>query len=476
MHIRRNPVVQGNHVGKQLYAIRSVENGTSDVTFKIGTKEIRAHKCVMAALSPKYMAQFYSDYPVKDPVEVNGVSAAAFEEFLQFFYLDEVKLSHENIEDVLTLTAESLETAFDECFNYIADTLSIENVCRSYHLAVKYNKVRLIEQCERKISNNSDEVFLSNEFLDCNQKDLFNILSLDSLNCKETDIFKAAILWARKACINSGWDPEKMENLRKTLIDLNLLNDSTSTLLYQIRFGMMTLSEFMNCCYKQYKELFTEDEREEIFYMIAKDINLPAKRFNNEPRIAFYQKWDDKNLVECNRITNMTNTETFRINSNKTTFTSDKAIILGGFHCGNVIAKEKCVKADVTVVQKQILDSTDGKRLYRTTEKLTFKRFEEASVRLHRPIMIWPSFVYEIHIDLKEGISVINYQFKETVPLIRYVSRAKCGRGTFGQTPQLMMDNLATVVFHDKEGLVTRLLLNPCNEQNPEEIPIKNVI
>lgn len=457
-------MVRQNHLGKQLYAIRNASNGTSDVTFKIGTSKIAAHKCVMAALSPKYMAQFYSDYPVEDPVEVKDVSAAAFEEFLQFFYLDEVELSRENIEDVLTLTAESLPTAFDECFNYIVDTLSTENVFQSYRLAVKYTKDYLMEQCERTISNNTDEVLLSNEFLDCTQGDLFNILTLDSLNCKETDVFKAVISWARNACINSGLDPKKMDNLRKTLTGGSLPNDST--LLYQIRFGEMTLLEFMNC-YKEYKELFTEDEREEIFYMIAKHTGSPAKRFNDEPRIADYQKWDDTIRIECNRILNETNTETFRINANKTSFTSDKEIVLGGFYCGSLLKiEEKCVKAIVTVVRKQTLDDTNGKILYKANEKLTYKKIQEVCVKLQRPIVIRPSFVYEIQIDLKEGISVKSYQFTE---IVHVMTRGPC-RVVDLPSPFLKarrnLETIATVVFHNKEGLVTRLMLNPCHDEN----------
>lgn len=35
---------------------------TGDITFNVGTKQIKAHKCVLAALSPKYMAQFYGEF------------------------------------------------------------------------------------------------------------------------------------------------------------------------------------------------------------------------------------------------------------------------------------------------------------------------------------------------------------------------------------------------------------------------------
>lgn len=250
----------------------STRNETGDISFKIGSTEVKAHKAVLAAYSPKYMAQFYTDFNVENPVNVKDVSAAAFEEFLQFFYLDTINLTHKNITDVLTLTAESVEGFFDECINFLSDSITPDNVCQTYHLAVKYNKEDLMEKCERKISSDSYEVFLSDTFLSCTAGDLFNILQLDSLNCKETDVFDACILWAINCGAANGFDSEKVEDIRKVLTG----DDLPGQLLYQIRFGAMSIEEFMNC-YKNYKELFTEDEREEILYMIGK-VNISEPR------------------------------------------------------------------------------------------------------------------------------------------------------------------------------------------------------
>lgn len=471
MHIRKNPVVHQHLLGKRMYSNRDI---TGDVTFKVGATEFKAHKSVLAALSSKYMAQFYSDYPVEDPVKVKDISATAFEKTLQFFYLDEVELSHKDIEDVLTLTAESLEACYNECFNYLGETLSIDNVCQSYHLAVKYSNNDLIERCERKISLHTEEVFSSDGFLSCTLGDLFNILQLNSLNSKETQIFEAVILWAKNACTGNGLDCEKMENLRKTLTGSNLPGD----LLHQIRFGVMTIQEFMNH-YKKYKDLFTEDEREEILYTIAKVTDSKPKRFSDEPRDAVYRKWDEKESIECNRILNETRTETFRFNSNKTTFVSDKPILLGGFFCGSLLQRgEKCVMTNVTIVREQKQDHTDRKPLINTTEKLTFKQNQEAFVKLQSPILIKPNLIYEIQIDLKEGVCVKNYLYKEKVVLgKRAVVNLSPISPTFGQiTPtfglssrtieNFISGSKTTVEFHDTEGLVTRLMVNLCNEND----------
>lgn len=244
LYIRKNPLLQ--QTSSRLFNTR---DKTGDITFKVGSKEIKAHKCVLAVLSPMYyMGQLYGGFDVakKDTIEIPNVSVAAFEEYLQFFYLDQVNLTHENIRDVLTLTEiASVDEFTNECFNFLIETLSVDNVCLSYQLAVIYDRTGLIECCEHQISTHFDEVIASEGFLSCTPGDLYNILQSDSLNCKETDVFEACILWAKNSCTLDGLDAEKMENLRKTLIDGDLL--------YQIRFGAMTIEDFMKCCYKNTK-------------------------------------------------------------------------------------------------------------------------------------------------------------------------------------------------------------------------------
>lgn len=75
-----------------------------DIKFIVDAKEIPVHCCVLAALSPNYEAQFYGVMAEKDIITVKDV----FKEFLQFFYMNEVPLTLDNIEDVLNLATQSL--------------------------------------------------------------------------------------------------------------------------------------------------------------------------------------------------------------------------------------------------------------------------------------------------------------------------------------------------------------------------------
>lgn len=101
-------------------------------------------------------------------------------------------------------------------------------------------------------------------------------------------------MWAKKRCIESNLDPESMDDLRIILTDSNL----SGSLLHQIRFGTMSYVEFMKC-YKKFKGLFTESEREEVQFVIAKVNDSEPTLFYAEPRYVPYWKWDEENSVQC---------------------------------------------------------------------------------------------------------------------------------------------------------------------------------
>lgn len=105
-----------------------------------------------------------------------------FREFLQLFYLDQIKLTHRNFEGVLTLAKASLvDEFFTLCIDFLTKTLSVETVCKAYNLAQLYECENLVDRCEQTIRSNSDAVFTSKEFIELCPVTLLNILQLDLL-------------------------------------------------------------------------------------------------------------------------------------------------------------------------------------------------------------------------------------------------------------------------------------------------------
>ncbi|XP_055303218.1 BTB/POZ domain-containing protein 3-like [Sitodiplosis mosellana] len=267
--IRDNKVV--NETMNVLY---SQKNETGDVTFVVESESIRAHRNILAAISPKYKAQFYGAHADKGEIHVNDVSAAAFNEFLQFFYLNRVDLNTKNIEGVLNLAKQSLVDAFvTECIDFLMEVVNVDNLCWAYRLAISYDIKKLKDHCEPQISANTKKVFASEDFINCDHDLLIHILKLDTMDCKETEVFDACIAWAKSIVRQEDMDSGDMEHLHATLFDA----------ITHIRFSSMTAEEFAEI-HSKYKGFFTADESCEIFYMIGKLKGYKSQRFNQTPR------------------------------------------------------------------------------------------------------------------------------------------------------------------------------------------------
>lgn len=271
--VRNNPVVE--QTMKKLYSER---DETGDVTFIVELESIRAHRCILATLSPKYKAQFYGVQPDTGDIHVNNVSAAAFKEFLQFFYLENIVLTKENIDEVLNLAKQSLVNGFvTECIDFVKEvtmaTMDIDNVCWAYPLAILHDINELKLHCELQISADTRKLFASDEFINCDQDVLIRILKLDSFSCKETDVFDGCIAWAREMCQKSNLSTENAENLRTAL----------GSAIAEIRFISMTVEEFA-IIHSKFKGFFSADESNEIFCIIGKLKNFKSKRFNQMSR------------------------------------------------------------------------------------------------------------------------------------------------------------------------------------------------
>lgn len=84
----------------------------------------KSKNVILAALSPKYKVQFYGSNPDKGEICIGNV-AAAFKEFLQFFYEKSVHLTVENIELMLVLAEQSLVDEFvEKCIDFLKEAIT----------------------------------------------------------------------------------------------------------------------------------------------------------------------------------------------------------------------------------------------------------------------------------------------------------------------------------------------------------------
>lgn len=94
--------------------------------------------------------------------------------------------------------------------------MCLTNVIEYYAVAIQINQADLKSSCAQFITDNTEAVINTKEFLDCDTDTLKGILQIDELSCKETTVFNACIKWAKTNCLSNGLDSE-LSNLRSQL-------------------------------------------------------------------------------------------------------------------------------------------------------------------------------------------------------------------------------------------------------------------
>lgn len=234
---------------------------------------VPGHKSVLSIISPVFDSIFYGPAAKDGDINIDDASPEVFKEFLQFFYVSAVRLTIRNYLNVMNLVRKyKLEECVDSCREVCELSLTVDNMCWGYKLAILFNNEDLERFCEEFICKNPYRIFRSSSFLNCERNVLRCILQFDAMNCDESVIFDGCMAWAKAACIRCGIDDTNAGNIR------NVLGDS----FYEIRFGEMAIKDFYDR-YCNYKGLFSVDEFEDIVSMIALKNHQSAK-FNQISR------------------------------------------------------------------------------------------------------------------------------------------------------------------------------------------------
>ncbi|XP_055326195.1 BTB/POZ domain-containing protein 3-like [Sitodiplosis mosellana] len=377
-------------IGEKLY----LNSEVADVHFVFESNDdnerVPAHKAHLMTGSDVYAKMFSGSWKEMDTVKVGDVSAAAFKEFLQFFYFGQVKLTMENVAAVMNLgEMYNVTECLTVCTKFLKNNLNDDNVCRNYGLAILFNQDDLKQSCETVIGLNTNAVLKSTGFLSCDQKVLVEILRLNWLSCTEIELFEACMYWV-KATVEEG-------DLTKELMQVKL-GDS----LYGIRFGSMSFEEF-GALMPAYGHLFVGNELVDIIQMITNK-EFQAAMFNgNREKRSDSNPWETNEWFYCNRLLS-----TYKVikpyfikNLETTKFSSNEPFLLIGFTIQYIkIYRDgkytKCeeVSTEITIVEMSVpYDSKKEVVMYNGEAKLTSNEFP-----LSTPLLIRPGFLYEIRL------------------------------------------------------------------------------
>lgn len=257
----------------------------SDFYFTLQNEKVPANKCILAAGSPVFHEYFYGRTKEDvDSMEVEESTPAGFREFLQFFYLSEVTLTNEHIDEVSRLaTRYGMFDCINSCSEFLVNQVTMDNILWTYKWAIAWKNEPLKQFCEKYIGATIQDIFQSDAFKRCDRDVLQGILEIDKLACKEADVLDACLSWARYACRITGLDERKDINLKTQLGDC----------FYLIRFGALKIEEL--AAYSvSHGELFTFDDHKNI---------LRGLVFRTTPRCDFLDLsvWKKSRTMTCKR-------------------------------------------------------------------------------------------------------------------------------------------------------------------------------
>ncbi|XP_031629136.1 BTB/POZ domain-containing protein 3-like [Contarinia nasturtii] len=402
-------------VTKKLY----LNEETADVHFAFeidgDEQRVAAHKNILALGSPVFYAMFYGPLKEKGDVKIRDASMNGFMDFLTIFYMEEVKITTNNVAEFIDLANKyDMPEGMKICEEFLLENTKVVDLCKHYALAVKFNLNNLLKKCECGIRENATEVFKSNDFINISKKVLELILKLDNYNCFEADIFNACVAWAKNACEENETDATEKQSLRQSLGEC----------FYLIPFTTMKIAAFSKVVFAN-KTLFTLDEVADIMALImtGESTEVSTKFMKNRDAVEVFN-WDDEYIIECDRDGNQEYEEesdkeerkrldeegkgTLISRDEYTTFTASEKMLFGGFrfvdfkNVTNVTNAGNDLSATIKITKQidNVYELMEKIQLCVYADKKTTKPID---IKLEKPIIITPRVKYNIHVDFSNN-------------------------------------------------------------------------
>ncbi|KAH8855971.1 BTB/POZ domain-containing protein 1 [Schistosoma japonicum] len=264
-----------------------------------------AHRLILAAASPVFEAMFYG--PMADcdnkgsenrlEYHIPDIHPKAFQIMLSYIYSDELLV--ENDIDLLFYVLYAtkkyiLPRLTQICVEYLKDLITADNVCMMLDRSIFFDEVDLTRRCWHVIDVLAPDVLASQGLLTLNANCVHDLVSRNTLNCQESEVFAAVGRWAGAECIRLG-----IRDVVSNRVQV------AANILPLIRFPTMTLSDFAeNVAYSGYLSL--EMVRDLFVYITTnkltaqnKDVRSPTRRSNS----VAVKKNDNSNELTENETT-----------------------------------------------------------------------------------------------------------------------------------------------------------------------------
>ncbi|NXO46940.1 KLH17 protein, partial [Aramus guarauna] len=207
-----------------------------DIVLHVGTKEIKAHKVVLASCSPYFHAMFTSKYEMSESrqthVTLHDIDPQALEQLVQYAYTAEIVVGEGNVQTLLPAASLlQLNGVRDACCKFLLSQLDPSNCLGIRGFADTHSCSDLLKSAHKYVLQHFVEVSKTEEFMLLPLKQVLDLISSDSLNVpSEEEVYRAVLSWVKHDVDSRRQHvPRLMKCVRLPLLSRDFLMSNVDT-------------------------------------------------------------------------------------------------------------------------------------------------------------------------------------------------------------------------------------------------------
>ncbi|XP_048874372.1 kelch-like protein 24 [Brienomyrus brachyistius] len=188
----------------------------TDVVLQVEDQEFPCHRALLCASSNYFRSMFQGQLreSCQSLIKLQGISAAAMENLLNFMYEGKVDVDEENVEIVFRAAdLLGVNVLSKACIQFLEQRVDHSNCLGIMDFASSFFIQPLAEQCQKILYQDFVEVYKHEEFLSLTKGRLTEFLSCEQLKVDREEVLVEAILkWVRH-------DPNERKEALKDLLE-----------------------------------------------------------------------------------------------------------------------------------------------------------------------------------------------------------------------------------------------------------------
>ncbi|XP_061657666.1 kelch-like protein 17 isoform X3 [Syngnathoides biaculeatus] len=172
-----------------------------DIVLHVSSKEIKAHKVVLASCSPYFHAMFTNEMSEsrQTHVTLHDIDPQALEQLIQFAYTAEIVVGEGNVQTLLPAASLlQLNGVRDACCKFLLSQLDPSNCLGIRGFADTHSCSDLLKSAHKYVLQHFVEVSKTEEFMLLPLKQVLDLISSDNVNVpSEEEVYRAVLSWVK---------------------------------------------------------------------------------------------------------------------------------------------------------------------------------------------------------------------------------------------------------------------------------------